>query len=72
LDRIGESPLDNILGTFSLEYSELRGNLNKEQAFFYLALYQYSVNRQHLLSTYKKASTEKHPDILRMRQMKHL
>ena len=42
---IGESRLDNILATFSLEYAESRGNLNKEQAFFYLALYQYALSR---------------------------
>jgi hypothetical protein len=45
LDVIGSNRLENILATFSLEYAESRGNLNKEQAFFYLALYQYSLSR---------------------------
>jgi hypothetical protein len=39
LDVVGSNRLDNILATFSLEYAESRGNLNKEQAFFYLALF---------------------------------
>lgn len=39
LDNIGENRLDNVLATFALEYAESRGNLNKEQAFFYLAHY---------------------------------
>ena len=30
LERIGETNLDNVLGTFALEYAECRGNLNKE------------------------------------------
>lgn len=72
LEKVGSTPLDNILGTFSLEYAECRGNLNKEQAFFYLALYQYSVSRQNLLQIYLKASMEKHPDILRLRHLKHI
>lgn len=29
----------NNLSTFALEFAEGRANLNKEQAFFYLALY---------------------------------
>ena len=65
---IGDSRLDNILATFSLEYAESRGNLNKEQAFFYLALYQYAMSRQDLLGFYLKATTEKHPDVQRRRQ----
>ena len=43
--RIGLTRHDNVLATFSLEYAESRGNLNKEQAFFYLALYQYALSR---------------------------
>jgi len=39
VNSIGENSVDNLLGMFSLEYAESRGNLNKEQAFFYLALY---------------------------------
>lgn len=39
LDKIGETISDNTLATFSLEYAECRGNLNKEHAFFYLVLY---------------------------------
>ena len=39
LDRVGNNYTDNILATFSLEYAEARGNLNKEQSFYYLALY---------------------------------
>jgi hypothetical protein len=30
------------------------------------------VSRQNLLSIYLKASTEKHPDILRLRHLKHI
>ena len=37
-----------------------------------MALYQYSVSRQNLLHIYLKASTEKHPDILRLRHLKHI
>jgi hypothetical protein len=72
LDKIGDTHTDNILATFSLEYAECRGNLNKEQSFFYLALYQYAVSRQYLLRTYLNASTEKHPDILRQRHIKYI
>ena len=49
LDNIGDNRLDNVLATFSIEYAESRGNLNREQGFFYLAMYQYAVNRQQLL-----------------------
>lgn len=72
LDKIGQSHSDNILGTFSLEYAECRGNLNKEQAFFYLALYQFAVSRQFLLKTYLTATTEKHPDLLRLRHLEQI
>lgn len=68
LESIGQNRLDNILATFSLEFAEFRGNLNKEQAFFNLANYQYAVSRQYLFGTYESATTEKHPDILRIRQ----
>lgn len=68
LDNVGGTRLDNVLATFSLEYAESRGNLNKEQAFFYLGLYQYAVSRQSLMEMYSKATTEKHPDIQRKRQ----
>lgn len=67
-DTIGATRLENVLATFSLEYAESRGNLNKEQAFFYLALYQYALSRQDLLAAYLKATTEKHPDVQRRRQ----
>ena len=63
LDKLGENFSQNILATFALEYAECRGNLNKEQTFFYLALYQYATSRQFLMSTYQNAATEKHPDI---------
>ena len=69
LEKIGETLSENSLATFSLEYAESRGNLNKEQTFFYLALYQYSISRSFLLKTYQKASPEKHPDILRLRHL---
>lgn len=72
VDKVGKKAIDNTLGVFSLEYAECRGNLNKEQAFYYLALYQYSVSRQYLLQTYLKATTEKHPDILRLRHLETL
>jgi hypothetical protein len=39
LDKIGNKRIDNIFATFSLEFAELRGNLNKEQAFYQLANY---------------------------------
>lgn len=65
---MGDNRLENMLATFSLEYAESRGNLNKEQAFFYLAQFQYAVSRQALLSTYLKATTEQHPDVQRRRQ----
>ena len=39
LERVGNNYTDNVLATFSLEYTETRGNLNKEQSFFYIALY---------------------------------
>jgi hypothetical protein len=68
LEVVGTNRLNNVLATFSLEYAESRGNLNKEQAFFYLALFQYAQSRQDLMGTYLKASTEKHPDVQRMRQ----
>jgi hypothetical protein len=45
LQKVGSNRLDNILATFSIEYAESRGNLNKEQAFFFLALYQYALSR---------------------------
>jgi len=48
LDLIGTDRVDNILGTFAVEFAEGRGNLNKEQAFYYLSLFQYAVNRQQL------------------------
>jgi len=48
LDDVGEEGVDNILGTFACEYAEGRANLNKEQAFFFMALYQYSLSRQQL------------------------
>jgi hypothetical protein len=48
LDVIGTDRVDNILGTFASEFAEGRANLNKEQAFYYLSLYQYAVNRQQL------------------------
>lgn len=70
LDNIGNNRLDNVLATFALEYAESRGNLNKEQAFFYLAHYQYALSRQTLHQMYLKATTEKHPDVQRMRQIK--
>lgn len=45
LESIGSNRLDNILATFSLEYAESRGNLNPEQAFYFLAAYQYALSR---------------------------
>jgi len=57
----------NLLGDFALEFAEGRANLNKEQAFFYLALYQYAISREQLLSTYLGATNEKHPDVRRRR-----
>jgi hypothetical protein len=46
--NIGSTRINNILCNFAVEFAEGRGNLNKEQAFYYLSLYQYAVNRQQL------------------------
>ena len=67
VERISGRTLDSALQTFALEYAEARGNLNREQSFFYLALYQFAVSRQFLMNIYLKAANEKHPDILRLR-----
>ena len=67
LDKFGDTLSENPLAMFSLEYAEARGNLNKEQSFFYMALYQYAISRSFLLKTYLKSSPEKHPDVLRLR-----
>jgi len=58
---------ENVLGQFAMEFAEGRANLNKEQAFFYLALYQYSVNRKQLLELYLRSMKEQHPDTRRRR-----
>ena len=39
IERLADTNPSNVLATFALEYAESRGNLNKEQSFFYLALY---------------------------------
>lgn len=72
VERITGKSLDPALQIFALEYAECRGNLNKEQAFFYLALYQFGVSRQFLLDTYLKSVDEKHPDILRLRHLEFI
>lgn len=72
VERLSGSKLDVALSTFSLEYAECRGNLNKEQSFFYLALYQFAVSRQFLFDIYLKSASEKHPDILRLRQLEFI
>jgi hypothetical protein len=43
--------------------------LNKEQAFFYLALNQYAISRENLLKTYQAATTEQHRDERRSRAL---
>lgn len=48
----------NCLSNFALEFAEGRANLNKEQAFFYLALYQYARSREELFKTYSESTTE--------------
>lgn len=63
---------DNVLGAFAVEFAEARANLNKEQAFFYLALYQYSVSRRQLLDLYSKSMKEQHPDTRRRRAITHI
>ena len=50
-----------------MEFAEGRANLNKEQAFFYLALYQYAISREQLLKTYMTATPEKHQDVRKRR-----
>lgn len=72
IERLSGQKLDTALSTFALEYAECRGNLNKEQAFFYLALYQFAVSRQFLFDVYLKSANEKHPDILRLRQLEYV
>ena len=67
LDLIGAARVDNILGTFAVEFAEGRGNLNKEQAFYYLSLYQYAMSRQNLQKSYLAVTTEKHPDVGHLR-----
>ena len=67
IDVIGSSRVENVLGTFAAELAEGRGNLNKEQAFYYLSLFQYAINRQQLQSQYLSVTTEKHPDVINMR-----
>ena len=69
LDEIGSRRIDNVLGTFATEFAEGRGNLNKEQAFYYLSLFQYAVNRQQLQQAYLAVTTEKHPDVGHLRGM---
>jgi hypothetical protein len=52
-----------------LEFAEGRANLNKEQAFYYLALFQYAVSRESLYELYQGATTEKHRDERRKRAL---
>lgn len=72
VERLSGRTLDKALSTFALELAECRGNLNREQAFFYIALYQFAVSRQFLFDIYLKAASEKHPDILRLRQLEFI
>ena len=72
VEKLSGRVLESSLATFALEYAESRGNLNKEQCFFYLALYQFGVSRQFLLDSYLKAANEKHPDVLRLRQLEFM
>lgn len=60
---------NNLLATLALEYAECKGNVNKEQCFASLALYQYSISRQELSDFYYKACDTKHPDVLRRCQV---
>lgn len=59
----------NLLATLALEYAECKGNLNKEQCFASLALYQFAISRKELKSCYFKACDSHHPDILRRLQV---
>lgn len=59
----------NNLSNFALEFAEGRANLNKEQAFFYLALYQYARSREELFHTYAESTTEQHRDERRRRAL---
>ena len=45
LGSIGTRRMDNILSNFAGEFAEGRANLNKEQAFYYMTLYQYGISR---------------------------
>ena len=62
----------NNLSTYALEFAEGRANLNKEQAFFYLALYQYAISREGLYQIYQAATTEKHRDERRKRALDYI
>lgn len=59
----------NLLATLALEYAECKGNLNKEQCFASLALYQFAISRKELTEQYFKACDSHHPDILRKSQV---
>ena len=52
MTHIPDHMLDNVLATLALEYAETRGNLNKEQSFVFLSIYQFAVSRQYLINTY--------------------
>ena len=56
--QINSEGSENILSSFAIEFAEARANLNKEQAFFYLALYQYSISRKQLLNLYLNSMKE--------------
>jgi hypothetical protein len=59
----------SLLGTLAIEYAECRGNLNKEQCFASLALYQYAVSREELKKCYFKACDPTHTDVLKQKQI---
>ena len=65
--QIANCSTDNLLSSFAVEFAEARANLNKEQAFFYLALFQYSISRKQLLNLYLHSMKEQHPDTRRRR-----
>ena len=67
--HLSEHQFDNILASLSLEYAETRGNLNKEQTFIFLAMYQFAVSRQFLTNVYLEACDHRHLDILRQKQV---
>lgn len=72
IKQMSKGNFDNVLGSFASEFAEARANLNKEQAFYYLALYQYSVSRKQMFDIYASAMKEQHQDVRRSRAISQI